>query len=55
MILLKRLLRYPCQFRTILKYVGKQRGVYSDEVDHRETAQTCPNCRVEFKKELDLP
>jgi putative transposase len=40
------------QFRTILKYVGKQRGVYVGEVDHRGTSQTCPNCRIEVRKEL---
>ena len=40
------------QFRSILFYVGKQRGVYVAEVDHRGTSQTCPNCRIEVKKEL---
>ncbi|MGK7893225.1 MAG: RNA-guided endonuclease InsQ/TnpB family protein [Xenococcus sp. (in: cyanobacteria)] len=40
------------QFRQILKYVGKRRGVFVDEVDHRGTSQTCPNCRSEVKKEL---
>ncbi|MEQ9236518.1 RNA-guided endonuclease InsQ/TnpB family protein [Coleofasciculus sp. E2-BRE-01] len=40
------------QFRDILDYVGKQRGVYIAEVDHRGTSQTCPNCRIEVKKEL---
>ncbi len=40
------------QFRTILAYVGKQRGVYVAEVNHKGTSQTCPNCRIEVKKEL---
>ena len=40
------------QFRSILKYVGKQRGVYVAEVDHRGTSQTCPNCRITVRKEL---
>ncbi|MEQ9483460.1 RNA-guided endonuclease InsQ/TnpB family protein [Coleofasciculus sp. F4-SAH-05] len=40
------------QFRDILYYVGKQRGVYIAEVDHRGTSQTCPNCRIEVPKEL---
>ena len=40
------------QFRDILFYVGKQRGVYVAEVDHRGTSQTCPNCRIEVSKEL---
>ncbi len=40
------------QFRQILKYVGKRRGVFVDEVDHRGTSQICPNCRSEVKKEL---
>ncbi|WP_324282438.1 transposase [Cyanobacterium aponinum UTEX 3222] len=40
------------QFRSILKYVGKRRGVFVDEVDHRGTSQTCPNCRTEVRKEL---
>jgi putative transposase len=40
------------QFRLILFYVGKQRGVYVAEVDHRGTSQTCPNCRTEVRKEL---
>ncbi|MGB5632135.1 MAG: transposase [Waterburya sp.] len=40
------------QFRQILKYVGKRRGVFVDEVDHRGSSQTCPNCRIEVKKEL---
>ncbi len=40
------------QFRQILKYVGKRRGVFVDEVDHRGTSQTCPNCRSAVKKEL---
>ena len=41
------------QFRQILKYVGKRRNVYVAEVDHRGTSQTCPNCRIEVKKELE--
>ncbi len=40
------------QFRTILKYVAWRRGKYVAEVDHRGTSQTCPNCRIEVKKEL---
>ncbi len=40
------------QFRQILKYVGLRRGVFVDEVDHRGTSQTCPNCRAEVRKEL---
>ncbi|MDJ0595448.1 MAG: transposase [Pleurocapsa sp. MO_226.B13] len=40
------------QFRQILKYVGKRRGVFVDEVDHRRTSQVCPNCRSEVRKEL---
>jgi putative transposase len=41
------------QFRNILKYVGKQRGVYVAEIDHRGTTQTCPNCRIEVRKGLE--
>ncbi|MEQ9552634.1 MAG: transposase [Coleofasciculus sp. G3-WIS-01] len=40
------------QFRSILKFVGNKRGVFVGEVDHRGTSQTCPNCRVEVRKEL---
>ncbi|HEY9780356.1 MAG TPA: transposase [Leptolyngbyaceae cyanobacterium] len=40
------------QFRSILKYVGWQRGKFVAEVDHRGTSQTCPNCRIEVRKEL---
>lgn len=40
------------QFRTILKFVGKKRGVFVGEVDHRGSSQTCPNCRIAVKKEL---
>lgn len=40
------------QFRSLLKYVGKKRGVFVDEVDHRGTSQTCPNCRTEVRKGL---
>ncbi len=40
------------QFRSILKYVGKRRNVFVAEVDHRGTSQTCPNCRIEVRKEL---
>ncbi len=40
------------QFRSILKYVGKRRNVFVDEVDHRGSSQTCPNCRLEVRKEL---
>ncbi len=41
------------QFRSILKYVGKRRNVFVAEVDHRGSSQTCPNCRIEVKKELE--
>ena len=41
------------QFRTILKYVGKRRNVFVAEVDHRGSSQTCPNCRIEVRKELE--
>ncbi|NET87471.1 MAG: transposase [Kamptonema sp. SIO1D9] len=40
------------QFRSILKFVGKKRGVFVGEVDHRGTSQTCPNCRITARKEL---
>ncbi len=40
------------QFRQILKYVGKRRNVFVAEVDHRGSSQTCPNCRIEVRKEL---
>ena len=40
------------QFRQSLKYVGKRRNVFVAEVDHRGSSQTCPNCRIEVKKEL---
>ncbi|NEN90749.1 MAG: transposase [Okeania sp. SIO3H1] len=40
------------QFRSILSYVGKQRGVYVGEVEHKGTSQVCPNCRIEVRKEL---
>lgn len=40
------------QFRSILKFVGKKRGVFVGEVDHRGTSQTCPNCRITVRKEL---
>ncbi|MDJ0680446.1 MAG: transposase [Xenococcaceae cyanobacterium MO_167.B52] len=40
------------QFRQILKYVGKKRNVFVCEVDHRGSSQTCPNCRIEVRKEL---
>ncbi|NEO52915.1 MAG: transposase [Okeania sp. SIO3B5] len=40
------------QFRSILFYVGKQRGVYVAQVDHKGTSQTCPNCRSLVRKEL---
>ncbi len=39
-------------FRQILKYVGKRRNVFVCEVDHRGSSQTCPNCRIEVRKEL---
>ena len=41
------------QFRQILKYVGKRRNIFVDEVDHKGTSQTCPNCRIEVRKELE--
>ncbi len=41
------------QFRQILKYVGKRRNVFVAEVDHRGSSQTCPNCRIEVRKELE--
>ena len=41
------------QFRSILKYVGKRRNVFVAEVDHRGSSQTCPNCRIEVRKELE--
>ena len=41
------------QFRSILKYVGKQRNVFVGEVDSRGTSQTCPNCRITVKKKLN--
>ncbi|EDX73713.1 transposase, IS605 family [Coleofasciculus chthonoplastes PCC 7420] len=40
------------QFRSILKLVGKKRGVFVGEVDCRGTSQTCPNCRITVRKEL---
>jgi putative transposase len=40
------------QFRSILKFVGRKRGVFVGEVDHRGTSQTCPNCRITVRKEL---
>jgi len=40
------------QFRSILKWVGKKRGVFVGEVDCRGTSQTCPNCRITVRKEL---
>ncbi|MBE9170365.1 transposase [Pleurocapsales cyanobacterium LEGE 06147] len=41
------------QFRQILKYVGKKRNVFVGEVDHRGSSQTCPNCRIEVRNELE--
>lgn len=41
------------QFRSILKYVGWQRGKFVGEVDHRGTSQTCPNCRTSVRKALE--
>ncbi|MDJ0577617.1 MAG: transposase [Xenococcaceae cyanobacterium MO_234.B1] len=41
------------QFRQILKYVGKKRNVFVAEVDHRGSSQTCPNCRISVRKELE--
>lgn len=40
------------QFRSILKFIGKKRGVFVGVVDHRGTSQTCPNCRITVRKEL---
>lgn len=40
------------QFRAILKYVGWMRGKFVAEVDHKGSSQTCPNCRIEVRKEL---
>ncbi|MEO1429791.1 MAG: transposase [Cyanobacteria bacterium J06632_19] len=40
------------QFRSILKYVGWRRGKFVGEVNHKGTSQTCPNCRIEVRKEL---
>ena len=40
------------QFRSVLKHVGKRRNVFVGEVDHRGSSQTCPNCRIEVRKEL---
>ncbi len=41
------------QFRSILKYVGQKRNVFVAEVDHQGSSQTCPNCRIEVRKELE--
>jgi putative transposase len=40
------------QFRSILKYVGWMRGKFVASVDHKGSSQTCPNCRIEVRKEL---
>lgn len=40
------------QFRSILKYVGWQRGKFVAPVDHKGSSQICPNCRIEVRKEL---
>ncbi|MGD1704294.1 helix-turn-helix domain-containing protein [Dapis sp. BLCC M229] len=40
------------KFRTILSYVGKQRGVYVAQVDHKGTSQISPNWGIEVRKEL---
>jgi putative transposase len=40
------------QFRSILKYVGWMRGKFVAEVDHKGSSQTCPNCRIEVRKDL---
>ena len=42
------------QFRNILKWVCKRRGVYFDVVDSRGTSQECPNCQCEVKKDLSV-
>jgi putative transposase len=41
------------QFRNILKYVGWRRGKFVAEVDHKGSTQTCPNCRIEVRKQLE--
>ncbi len=41
------------QFRSILKYVGWRRGKFVAEVDHKGSSQTCPNCRIQVRKELE--
>ncbi len=33
--------------------MGKRRIVIVAEVDHRGSSQTCPNCRIEVRKELE--
>lgn len=40
------------QFRSILKYVGWMRGKFVEAVDSKGSSQTCPNCRIEVRKEL---
>jgi putative transposase len=42
------------QFRTILEYVARKRDVFVGRVDHRGTSQTCPNCRIEVRKDLSV-
>ncbi len=42
------------QFRDILKWVCKRRGVFFDVVDSRGTSQECPNCQCEVKKDLSV-
>ncbi|MDJ0573818.1 MAG: transposase [Xenococcaceae cyanobacterium MO_234.B1] len=42
------------QQRTILEYVAKKRDVFVGRVDHRGTSQTCPNCRTEVRKDLNV-
>ncbi|MGD1704295.1 zinc ribbon domain-containing protein [Dapis sp. BLCC M229] len=35
-----------------MSYVGKQRGVYVAQVDHKGTSQISPNWGIEVRKEL---
>ena len=42
------------QLRTILEYVARKRDVFVGRVDHRGTSQTCPNCRTEVRKDLNV-
>ena len=42
------------QFRTILEYVAKKRGVFVGRVDHRGTSLTCSNCRTVVSQDLSV-